>query len=81
MDFTNREVHVDSSLELPEFRGNFESRLVLLKRRLAERNAPLRIDKTGRGRFRPAVRADLLLAAISVHDALQTHRIVGPNSR
>ena len=59
VDFTNREVRLDSSLELPEFRDNFESRLVLLKRRLEERHAPITIEKTGRGHFRLAVEAEL----------------------
>jgi adenylate cyclase len=49
--YTNREVRLDPALDMPSFRDNFESRLVLLKRRLEERDCPLRIRRTGRGRF------------------------------
>jgi len=49
--FTNREAKLDKALDLPEYRDNFESRLILLKRRLEEHDAPIRIHSTGRGRF------------------------------
>jgi hypothetical protein len=64
-DFTTRELRLDRSLRLPEFAENLDARLVLLRKRLDERGACIRIEKCGRGRFRLLVGARLVLEEIT----------------
>jgi hypothetical protein len=63
VDFTTKEIRLDASLDLPGFRDNLDTRLILLKRRLEERDAPIRLHKTGRGRYTLEVRTRLRLDA------------------
>ena len=63
--FTNRELRLDPRIRLPDLSDNLEARLVLLQKRLADRDASIRIEKTGRGQFRLAVSRPLQLASVN----------------
>ncbi|HSG23294.1 MAG TPA: GAF domain-containing protein [Azonexus sp.] len=59
--FTNKGLRVDPRIRLPGVSDNLEARLVLLQRRLDERNAGIHLSKTGRGRFTLTVERPLQL--------------------
>ena len=60
-DFALRELRVDPALRLPAHAENLDARMILLRRRLEERQSCLRIEKAGRGRFRLVVACRLPL--------------------
>jgi adenylate cyclase len=64
VDFCNRELRLDPRIRLPDVTDNLEARLLLLQRRLQESQTRIRIERTGRGRFRLCLSAPVQLEEI-----------------
>jgi len=62
-EFSNRELRLAPELRLPDVQDNLEVRLLLLQRRLAEQNAPIQLEKAGRGRIRLNVKRPIVMQA------------------
>lgn len=62
LHFDNAELRRDAALQLPEFKDNLETRLILLKRRLEENGAPVQLLRPARGQIRLQLSAMPVLA-------------------
>lgn len=64
IEFTNRELRLDSALCLQEYKDNLETRLILLRKRLEKKCSLIELVSVGRGKFKIVINAQLELEEI-----------------
>lgn len=63
-EFTNREMRLAVGARMPQIKDNLETRLLLLRRRLEEKQAPIQIIRVGGGRVRLEATGPFTLDAV-----------------
>jgi adenylate cyclase len=62
--FSNKELRLDRSLELPVGNDNLEARLLVLRKRLAEHENGVRLDRVGRGQLELRVTGSISITRV-----------------
>lgn len=63
-EFSNLELRLALAPRMPGVKDNLETRLLLLRRRLEEKQTPVQVARIGRGRLRMASSGPLILVEV-----------------